>query len=417
MMDIPDPRYRAREKVGEPPREQRRESPAHGDRRNAYRADRTPPGTPTVDLRGLDRVTTGAPPPVVHPPVMEEPSEPPEDVGILRRLREAAYRCNIDADAEIYNEALRYASDGHYRLARERLQILLGMTPDDAGAHVTLARVYAAEERWEEARLELEQADRLGAEADPAFRRLVEQRHQAKRDAEAHQRRAARERDEAELRTLRAEVQRLRADNTEHVAHIAQLQREVRRWAWLTAAVSMLAIGFIAVTFTVSGEPTREPANVDRSMPTFHPPERTAPATTPTLGAVTPAPSSSEALLLARVDAVLSADPSTRRLAATVQGTEVTLSGAVRAAADLQQAVDALELLGASVHDEAVSVAALEFGTTHDVQPGDELIPLAIHYYGTKKFWTTIQADNDLERKPLRAGTTINIPPIHPSAR
>src|SRR5689334_9342416 len=71
--------------------------------------------------------------------------------GVPRALREAAEMAGLDPVAQLYNEALRYAQEGHLRLARERLQVLLCMAPDDGDGRLMLARVHVAGQRWSEA--------------------------------------------------------------------------------------------------------------------------------------------------------------------------------------------------------------------------------------------------------------------------
>ena len=82
--------------------------------------------------------------------------------GIPRALREAAELAGIDPVAELYNEALRYAQEGHLRLSRERLQMLLCMAPDDGDARLMLARVFVAGQRWSDALSALDEATNCG---------------------------------------------------------------------------------------------------------------------------------------------------------------------------------------------------------------------------------------------------------------
>ena len=74
-------------------------------------------------------------------------------------MREAAQAAGLDPVAELYNEALRYLQEGHRRLARERLQMLLCMAPDDAEARLMLAQIHVASKRWADALAELDKAN------------------------------------------------------------------------------------------------------------------------------------------------------------------------------------------------------------------------------------------------------------------
>ena len=78
--------------------------------------------------------------------------------GVPRALREAAEMSGLDPVSELYNEALRYASEGHLRLARERLQMLLCMKPDDGESRLMLAKIFVAGQRWQDAIAALDEA-------------------------------------------------------------------------------------------------------------------------------------------------------------------------------------------------------------------------------------------------------------------
>ena len=92
--------------------------------------------------------------------------------GVPRALREAAEMAGLDPIAQLYNEALRYGREGHLRLARERLQVLLCMAPDDGEARLMLARVHVAGQRWSDALAALDEAQSCGVDVPMSLRRV-----------------------------------------------------------------------------------------------------------------------------------------------------------------------------------------------------------------------------------------------------
>ena len=179
--------------------------------------------------------------------------------GIARALREAAEKSGIDPVAELFNEALGYAQEGHLRLARERLQVLLCMAPDDGEARLMLARVHVAGQRWTDALAALDEARNCGVSVPKPLRRAVEDRLRAHRAGEEEQRAAVSARNQGEVMALRHESRRFRSENAELTSRVAQLEREVRKWAWATLGVSVIAISFVLGSLYFSGLPGSTP--------------------------------------------------------------------------------------------------------------------------------------------------------------
>ena len=210
--------------------------------------------------------------------------------GVPRALREAAEAAGLEPVAALYNEALRYAQEGHLRLARERLQMLLCMAPDDGEARLMLARVFVAGQRWSDALAALDEATSCGVDVPVSLRRAVEEHNRAEAAMGEERHSAQKAREQGEVKALRVEARRLRSENSLHACQIADLEREVRKWAWATASVSALTIVFIVGSLAL-GTRTPEVASGSEAPDT---PSPTAPAlaapTPPTHAERAPAP-------------------------------------------------------------------------------------------------------------------------------
>lgn len=213
--------------------------------------------------------------------------------GMPRALREAAEQAGMDPLAELFNEALGYAQENHLRLARERLQMLLYMAPDDGEARLLLAQVHVADHRWQEALQALDEARDSGAEVPRELRRAVEEQVLAERAYEEEQQAALHARTQGETASLRNEVRRLRGENAELAGQVGIMQREVRKWTWATLSVSVLAIGAVAAVLWLGNGLSASPAPLpvaEVAAPT--PPMPTQPSPAPPSPAVVPVPPS-----------------------------------------------------------------------------------------------------------------------------
>jgi LysM repeat protein len=334
--------------------------------------------------------------------------------GVPRALREAAELAGLDPVAELFNEALRYAHDGHLRLARERLQMLLCMAPDDGDARLMLARVHVAGQRWSDALAALDEATACGVDVPMSLRRAVEDHLRAERLMTEEQQKALRVREEGEVKALRQEARRLRSDHAQLTAQIGVLEREVRKWAWATASVSALACLFIAGSLVLGhrdrGEAPAGPevaaADVVAPAPAAEPAPGAAPAD------VAPAPEPAPDLD-ALVRQALSG-PDDASLTAKIDRDRIVVTGEVVSFRQRKAAEKALAALPgvASVDVSGVSLLVKTRGATHVVAAGDTLSHLAYAYYGDSSQTEPIERANHLDGQVLRIGQKLTIPPV-----
>jgi nucleoid-associated protein YgaU len=353
--------------------------------------------------------------------------------GVPRALREAAELAGLEPLASLYNEALRYAQEGHLRLARERLQMLLCMAPDDGEARLMLARVHVAGQRWSDALTSLDEAASYGVDVPLSLRRAVEDHLRSERTAAEESTASGKARDQGELKALRLEARKLRSDNAQQQGQIVGLEREVRKWAWATAGVSALTIVFIVGSLVLGGaEGDAQPAELAAA------PDAPAPAPVPA-----PAPSASAAAVPAResipapaprpepadpVDveaAVRAALAEVRDLPAegvTVRfdgatragGVRVTITGAVlafRQRRAIERAVGRVSGVS-GVDVSGVELLVRTRGAIHVVERGDTLTHLAYAYYGSSSLAGRIQEANGVDATVLRIGQKLTIPPL-----
>lgn len=331
--------------------------------------------------------------------------------GVLRAIRESAESAGIDPVSELYNESLIYANEGHLRLARERLHVLLAMAPDDAEARLLLAKVLVGGQRWKEALTALDEARDVGARVPPELRQAVEEHLGAEVAPEEEQaNRSVRE--QGEIKALRSEARRLRVENAQLVGQNYDLEREARRWAWMAAGVSGVVMLYM-VTNLLFGGPT-EPGPEALTL--------TTEATAPTEAA--PVVSSSVTSVRSNVEVAaqaaerLSQAPGLdgARLEVEVAGGSATLTGT---ALTFKQASEASALLQEiagidTVDTSRITIQARLSGAKHVVQGGDTLWRIARQYYGDANLSNRIlDANKDAlgGRTDLSVGQELVIPP------
>ncbi len=351
-------------------------------------------------------------------------SDQPVSGGVPRAVRMLAESAGLDVTAELYNEALGYASEGHLRLARERLRMLLTLSPEDGESRLLLAKVEVAAQHWTEALTALDEAAAAGVDVPRELRRAVEDHLRSEIASEEEQRTAVMAREQGEIKALRQEARRLRSENAKHVGRIHELEGEARKWAWTTAAVSTLAILFIAANliFGGTGDSTDELAavadeavvvaamdDVIEELPdgVFVEGEVVAePAAPP------PAETLAERALVALNEIP---DLEGTDLELEVANGAAVLSGKVRNHFQRKEAARLLEgIQGIDTVDvEGVEILARTHGTLHTVKSGDTLGGIAHHYYGDSFLHKRITAANKgLSAKGLQLGQEIVIPPI-----
>jgi nucleoid-associated protein YgaU len=325
----------------------------------------------------------------------------------LRALRQAADASGLDPVAELYNEALRYASEGHLRMARERLHVLLGLNPDDGEARVLLARVHVAGQRWQEALAALDEARSCGMTLEPGLRENVEEHVRAEQDASEAHREALRAREQGEVKALRSEARRLRTENAQLVGRVYETEREMRRWAWTTAAVSAVTIVFISANLLLgpSAPEAAAPASVasvEATAPSAGAPPVGAPAAgaaaVVTPAAADPAAPVGNAAVADRAAAALSEAPGLdgTTLQVRVRQGSAIVSGDVLVASQKTIAVNALQAVSgiSTVDARGIAVLARTKGTEHVVESGDNLSVIARKYYGDASLSGKIQKAN-----------------------
>ena len=340
--------------------------------------------------------------------------------GLPRALREAAESSGLDPLNELYNEALRYAQEGHLRLARERLQMLLCMAPDDGQARLMLARVHVAGQRWRDAIAALDEAASCGVSVPPALRRAVEDHLQAERSAAEEQREARNAREQGEVRALRTEARRLRSEQVQLTGRASDLEREVRKWAWATAGVSVLSgLFIIASLFVGGGTATEAPspgalaaAETEELLAEENLPDGVQVDADPVEMAKDPL-SANVAAKAAK--ALSSADElEGTALELKVKDNKAVLGGEVdrftqmRAAENLLKEVDGIDEVDVS----SVVILARTQGATYTVSSGDTLSHIARRHYGDSALTKPIEKANKVSSKNLRVGQTLTIPPV-----
>jgi nucleoid-associated protein YgaU len=341
--------------------------------------------------------------------------------GVPRALREAAEQCGLDPLPQLYNEALAYATEGHLRLARERLSMLLCMAPDDGEARLLMAKVCVAGQRWADALAALDEAETCGQSVPLELRETIE--HQVRsQHAETDESRAAlAARERGEIKALRAEARRLRSENAQLVTTVQQVERETRKWAWTTAGVSGLSITFILGTLLFGGGPaagvtveTDAPV-VDASgeVPSAAPSVASRPSARANDGAPAMAVPDAQIASSAATALAASADLEGTQLEVVVDAGKAQLVGQVVSARQRKIAEDLLGKVGGvtQVASDRVEILARTRGTVHTVGRGDTFSHIAMQYYGSAALTKPIARANP-QAKTLQIGDQLKIPAV-----
>ena len=324
--------------------------------------------------------------------------------GVPRALREAAEMAGLDPVAQLYNEALRYAQEGHLRLARERLQVLLCMAPDDGESRLMLARVHVAGQRWSDALAALDEAQSCGVDVPMSLRRAVEDHLQAEVADGA--------REQGEVKALRQEARRLRSEHAQVTSRVTDLEKEVRKWAWATAGVSALAIVFVAGSLLLgSGTSTEASVAVAESeLPTD------AAAATVADAPTEATPTSSGSTLAMRATEALDRVPGLEgsSIAMRIDGERAVLTRQVLSHRQRKAAEKALGQVSGvgSVDAAGLEILARTRGTNHVVGKGDTLSHIAYAYYGESTLTKPIEDANGVDSKTLKIGQDLKIPAV-----
>lgn len=338
--------------------------------------------------------------------------------GVPRALREAAEHVGLDPLPQLYNEALSYATEGHLRLARERLAMLLCMAPDDGEARLLYAKVCVAGQRWADALSALDEAESCGTSVPMELRETVEHQVRAQNADSEESRTALAARERGEIKGLRAEARRLRSENAQLATTVTQLERETRKWAWTTAGVSGLAIVFLLANLAFSGASSASAVTVETDPVTAAPgvPSARPEASAPGRPAAAPAPSGTSDVHVARAAAealATEADLEGTQLEVVVDGGRAQLVGQVvsarqrKLAEDILGKVDGVDQVGT----DRVEILARTRGTVHTVARGDTFSHIAMQYYGSVSLTGPIAKANP-GKKTLHIGDVLTIPAV-----
>jgi len=266
----------------------------------------------------------------------------------------------FDAGTRLYDEALALAREGHLGRARDRLNILLCIDPDDALGHLLLGKIYGAQQRWQEALAELAATSACGMRPPQGLKEAFE----AQRDARLQDNRAEQvaARVGAEVRALREEARRLRVDKTRLERAVRDSNRKARSWTLTAVLTTALAVGLL-VTFVSTG--LSSDSNAGNALASVDPVVAELYEAPPVVEAVVPEPPvASLEELLAEID----------NTPAPVEALSV---------------VEAVEPIITSTPDPATVSVEM-----YVVVSGDNLSLISQKVYGASSKWRDIQAAN-----------------------
>ncbi len=332
-------------------------------------------------------------------------SDQPVPTGsAMRVLRSAAESSGIDPVAELYNEALKFSGEGQLREARERLQVLLALAPEDGEARLLLAKVQCAGQKWTDALATLDEAEVAGQNVPTSLRAAIEEHLRADRAADVEDRAARSTREQGEVKALRQEARRVRSDNAQLVGVLHEQELETKKFGVATIVVSAVFILFLGYSLLFGGNNTAVVAPVvDDAVATDVVPNELG---TPTAAvAATPAADT----VADRVFAVLQSTEGLDRLTVSVTADNgIVLSGAVPTYRSVKRAE---ELVGRVEGVNGVELGEVENsartrGTTYTVASGDTLSEIALDHYGSTSFTDRILTAN---RRTLSSATAMQI--------
>lgn len=324
--------------------------------------------------------------------------------NVVRVMRRVAESAGLDVTAELYNEALRHAAEGHLAAAREQLTMLTVLAPDDGDARLALAKVEVSSQNWTAALKALDEARAHGVSVPPGLRRAVEEHLRAESAAENEQLAAVRAREQGEIKALRQEARRLRSESALAATQLQAAEIQQKRWAWVASGTAVFSMFLLVAVMLFGGKPVAadgaavgkvvapsEAAAVAEAAPEAKAPVAPKVEVDPTQAAV-----SAVAALPWIKDGSLSV--------VSDNGT-VTLTGTVDSAKQLAEARRVLgKLSGVHTVDTAqVTNLARTHGTTHVVRPGDHLGKISSEYYGGVSYGEKILKANKATLKSANA--------------
>ena len=331
--------------------------------------------------------------------------------GLPRAIREASREAGIDPIGGLFDEAVGYAKDRHYRLAKERLHMLLCMAPDDGEARLQLAKINGCTKKWSEALTALDQAESYGQKVERDLRHLIENNLRSENAAAEEKRSGVAAAHRGEASHYQQETRELRSENAMLRSRVTATEREIHKWAWATSIVSLVAVLFILGNLFFGGSGKTSPETLATQTPDATPTEEALVAGLPPTAAAV-AQQIADRL---RGETEQLADA---RLEVLVDQGNVALSGSVLASDQLAVAQKIAASLAPSgaVDMSKVTVRARLEGTTHIVSSGDMLGTIAQQYYGDHRLSDQIAKANrsTLGKRPrmLRVGEALIIPPL-----
>jgi len=332
--------------------------------------------------------------------------------GVPRAIRSASEGAGLDPIAELYNEALRFATEGHLKPARERLLMLLAMCPEDGEAGMLLTKVLIGGQRWQEALATIDATEQAGHDVPEGVRLMVEEHLRADTAADEEERQARLAREQGEIKALRQEARRLRSENAQLLGRSHDLERSTRNWAWSTAGVASMATLFLFANLLFGGSKSVETpmASAVTDAPQVAAAQVDA-AAAPSAAAAPAAPQgSSTAAIAERAASALAKAPQLEdtTLEVEVLNHAAKLSGVVptfRHRKDAEAILLAVKGVD-SVDADGIEVLARTRGTRHTVRSGDSLSRVAYEYYGDSSLSKTIQGAN---KATLKGGSGLSV--------
>jgi len=170
--------------------------------------------------------------------------EAPRGTGTLHGVKgisELLDAQGVDASADLYDEAVVLARQGHLGRSRDRLRMLLCLDPHDSEAHLLLGKVFGAQKRWGDAIKELDAAQACGLRVDPTLRGQLEASRDSTRD-EQHRSERISARTAEEVRALREEARRLRSENTRLERLYKDESDKSRLWMSATTVAAIIVV-------------------------------------------------------------------------------------------------------------------------------------------------------------------------------
>ena len=193
----------------------------------------------------------------------DDPPRGDTEVGhsATERIAATLKSAGVDAPNSLYDEALALAREGHLGQAQARLQMLLCLDPDDADAHLLMAKVHAAQSRPGEALARLDAAVAAGGLPAAGFREHLEAEIRAERAREEEHRARVAAREQGEIRSLRNETRTLRSEQVRLETEVTETRVRERNWKYAALGTSLVGTVVLLILSALPGRETvAEPA-------------------------------------------------------------------------------------------------------------------------------------------------------------